>query len=205
MKHKLAVRLLISASVVLILLVVVSMASAVDEETVTIVTPPFETDQELVWTSSQGDDYVMGVYPTFNIYEGMTFTWEPDPYENIDFEHVAYQVSLHQWYPWSILWDDPPYEGHDLYLSYHWASNPNHTSFTIPVIYTWEAWVCMYCPTQVRVAPMTFEHYLDESTGVWEYRYTPIPNATIQWSETFFFRAKPIPGEPGSLPWWWYW
>ncbi len=203
MKHKLTIRLLIIASVVLILLVAVSMVSAVDKQTVKIATPYHETDQALTWTSSAGDVYEMGTYPTFNIYEGITFTWNPDPYENIDFEHVAYQVSLRQWYPWSMIWDDPPYDGQDLYLSHHFASNPNHTSYTIPLIFTWEQWICMFCPTQVKVVPVTFEQYLDENTGVWEYKYTPIPYAATQWSEMFFFRANPIPVEPGPAPWYW--
>ncbi|GAB4479255.1 MAG: hypothetical protein Kow00124_24640 [Anaerolineae bacterium] len=171
-------------------------------ETVTLVTPYARQDVPIYRTSAGKAPELVGTFDVIDLNFSLRFTWQPDPYEQVDFEHTAYRVFLRQYFPWSWPYYDPldfdqtlliGEDYQEIRSAFHWASNPNHTDYVIPyldvpVVRETDEWLCAYCPTRVVVQPYTFEQYRDPLTGVYEYRYTPLPGGVEQWSEVFVIR-----------------
>jgi len=166
---------------------------------VQIVTPVQQTDQAAYYQRTNGETVLLGHFDVYDLYGPLEFVWQPDAYERIDFAHASYRVALRQYFPWTWFWYEPEFEPdlirdeefQEIRAAHHWASNPNHTSFTIPLIYSEEGdWVCTTCPTRVVVQPERWAQYVDPLIGTYEYEYTPIPNAAEQWSEPFLIGGR---------------
>lgn len=170
----------------------------VPEVTVQIETPVRAESLNISWLDPKTNQpLTVGTFTAYDLMGPLQFHWQPDAYEQVDREHTAYRVFLRQYFPWAWPFFDPTdldagldlEDYQDVRVAYHWASNPNGTSFTIPLLYNEQVteedeWVCTFCPTHVIVQPMRMEHYKSE-TGQWEYRYTSIPGAQEQWSQIF--------------------
>jgi len=141
------------------------------------------------------DDEFAGIYPVYDWNKERTVTWQADPNEAVDAAHTAYRVSLFQ-----VSFNDliAAFNAGDfniniareIKVAHHWATNPNGRSFTFGAFGYGED-VCFDCPTVILVQPESYEQVLNPATGIYEYKYTPLPNALNQSSPAFIFERTP--------------
>ncbi|NDJ34885.1 MAG: fasciclin domain-containing protein [Chloroflexi bacterium] len=136
---------------------------------------PFFTTNVPVYANFGSGETPLGTYNTFSWDFPIEVQWAPYTFES---PNGAYRLAIRQY--------DPIFNNYvEIKVAFHWDENPNDEQFTFGALGFVEGVFLNIFPSYVVVEPHTYSTFLDTSTGVTEYQYTPVAGAPTQWSDPF--------------------